>query len=166
MVGSSYSFAPTASDADGNTLGFSISGKPDWATFATSTGQLTGTPTIAQAGTYTNIVISVSDGTVTQTLPAFTINVTQPAPTGTAALSWTMPTQNTDGSTLSDLAGYRVYRGASASALNEITVVAGATSTSYTFNQLASGTHYFAVAAYNINGVESTLSAVGSKTIP
>jgi hypothetical protein len=166
VAGSSYSFTPTASDADGNTLGFQITGKPSWATFATATGQLSGTPTTAQAGTYSNIVITVSDGTATQTLPAFTIVVSLPAPTGTAALSWTAPTQNTDGSSLSDLAGYRVYRGTSANALNEVTMLPGVSSTSYTYTQLPSGTHYFAVAAYNVSGVESALSAVGSKTIP
>jgi hypothetical protein len=166
VAGTAYSFTPTASDADGNTLGFSITGKPSWATFATSTGKLTGTPTTAQAGTYANIVISVSDGTASQALPPFTITVSQPAPSGTAALTWTAPTQNTDGSALSDLAGYRVYRGSSASALNEMTVLPGASSTSHTYTQLTSGTHYFAVTAYTVGGVESALSAVGSKTIP
>ncbi len=88
------------------------------------------TPSTAQAGSYTNIVISVSDGTVTQSLPAFTITVSQTAPTGTARLSWTAPTQNTDGSTVTDLAGYRIYHGTSASALIESFQVTGATSTS------------------------------------
>ena len=37
--------------------------------------------------------------------------------------------------------------------------------TGYTFNQLASGTHYFAVAAYTSGGMESALSSVGSKSI-
>jgi hypothetical protein len=166
VAGSTYSFTPAASDPDGNSLGFSITGKPSWAAFATSTGQLTGTPTTAQAGTYSNIVITVSDGIATQALPAFTINVTQPQPSGTAALSWTAPTQNTDGSALTDLAGYRVYYGTSASALNQVVVVPGSASVSYTFSQLARGTHYFAVTAYNTAGTESAMSAVGSKTIP
>jgi hypothetical protein len=157
-----YSFSPTASDADGDTLAFSIAGKPTWATFSTATGALTGT---APAGTYSNIVITVSDGKTTASLPAFSISATQ-APTGTAALSWTTPVEYIDGSVLADLAGYRVYHGTRADALNEIIAVPGAASTSYTFTQLASGTHYFAVAAYNSAGAESSLSGVGSKTIP
>ncbi len=165
LTGSAYSFTPTASDADGDMLGFSITGKPSWASFSTATGQLTGTPAAGQTGTYSNIVISVSDGKVTRTLPAFSITVTQPAPTGTAALSWTAPTQNTDGSSLGDLAGYRVYHGTSASTLNETITLPGAVNTSYTFSQLSSGTHYFAVAAYNTSGVESAMSTVGSKSI-
>jgi hypothetical protein len=166
VAGNAYSFTPAASDADGNTLGFSITGKPSWATFSVATGALTGTPTTAQTGSYANIVISVNDGTVTRSLPAFTITVSQPAPTGTAALSWMAPTQNTDGSPVTNLAGYRVYHGTSASLLNESITLPGATNTSYTFTQLSSGTHYFAVAAYTSAGVESPMSAVGSKTIP
>ena len=165
VAGNAYSFTPTASDVDGDMLAFSISGKPAWATFSTSTGKLSGTPTTNQAGSYLNIVISVSDGKASTAMPAFGITVSQPAPSGTAVLSWTAPTQNTDGSALTDLAGFRVYHGTSPDALNEMTQLPGADSTTYTFNQLASGTHYFAVAAYNISGVESALSGVGSKTI-
>src|ERR1700756_1246082 len=61
-VGQSYSFQPSATDAAGGTLPFSIVGKPSWATFDTGTGQLSGTPTAVNAGTYTGIVISVADG--------------------------------------------------------------------------------------------------------
>lgn len=165
MAGNTYAFTPAANDADGNTLGFSIAGKPSWATFSGATGALTGIPTTAEAGSYPNIVISVSDGTDTRSLPAFTITVSRPA-TGTAALSWLAPTQNTDGSPVTGLAGYRVYHGTTASALNDVFQVSGAASTSYTVSQLPSGTHYFAVAAYTTAGVEGAMSAVGSKTIP
>lgn len=165
-AGAAYSFTPAASDADGNTLAFSISGKPAWASFSTATGALTGTPTAAQAGTYANIVITVSDGTTSASLPAFTLTVTPSTATGAATLSWSAPTQNTDGSSLADLAGYRVYHGTSANSLTDVADVPGATATSYTWGQLASGTHYFAVSAYTASGAESALSAVGSKTIP
>lgn len=58
-----YNFVPTADDIDvGDTLTFSITSKPDWASFNTSTGQLTGTPVNADVGTDSNIVISVTDG--------------------------------------------------------------------------------------------------------
>lgn len=169
VTGSAYSFTPTASDPDGDTLAFSITGKPAWATFSTATGALTGTPTAAQAGSYPNIVITVSDGKVSQALPAFTITATQPGGTGgsgTAVLSWSAPAQNTDGSALTDLAGYKVYHGTSATSLTDVVQLNGSGTTSYTFTQLSSGTHYFAVSAYNASGVESAKSAVGSKTIP
>jgi hypothetical protein len=168
VAGSAYSFVPSASDANGNTLAFSISNKPTWAVFSTANGSLTGTPTSVQAGTYSNILISVSDGTVSTPLPAFSIQVTAPAATGTATLSWTAPTANTDGSALaaSSLAGYRVYHGTTASALNDVYTVAGASTSTYMVSQLASGTHFFAVSAVTVTGLESDLSAVGSKVIP
>lgn len=59
-----YSFTPTASDADvgiGGQLTFSIVNMPVWATFSTTTGQLSGTPPRGAAGNYTGIVIRVSD---------------------------------------------------------------------------------------------------------
>jgi hypothetical protein len=89
-----YSFVPTAADVDtGTTLTFSISNKPAWATFNTATGALTGTPTNSDIGSYSNIVISVSDGVVTTALTAFSITVgnTNDAPTisGTPATTAT-----------------------------------------------------------------------------
>ena len=62
-VGSPYNFTPTASDPAGKSLTFSVQNLPGWASFNTSDGALRGTPTAAAAGTYTNIVITVSDGT-------------------------------------------------------------------------------------------------------
>ena len=51
-VGEGYSFTPNASDADGDTLTFSITNKPNWASFNTSNGSLTGTPTLANVGSF------------------------------------------------------------------------------------------------------------------
>jgi hypothetical protein len=165
LAGGSYSFTPTAYDADGDTLAFAIQNKPSWATFNTSTGRLSGAPTSGQVGSYLNIVIAVTDGKASATLATFGITVSPAGPNGTAILSWTAPTQNTDGSQLTDLAGYRVYHGTSPNALDQMTQLPGSGNTSYTFNQLVSGTHYFAVAAYTTGGMESSLSGVGSKTI-
>ena len=166
QASSPYSFTPSASDANGDTLGFSITGKPAWAAFSTATGALTGTPTTGQVGTYSNIVITVSDGKVSRSLPAFTITVASATATGTASLSWSPPTQNTDGSTLTNLGGYKLYHGTSASSLTDVRTVSSAGTTNYQFTALAAGTHYFAITAFNTDGVESALSAVGSKTIP
>ncbi len=75
--GSAYSFTPIASDVDtGDSLTFSITNKPSWASFNTSTGALTGTPTNDDVGTTSNIVISVSDGTASASLSAFSLQVT------------------------------------------------------------------------------------------
>jgi hypothetical protein len=166
-AGNPYSFTPKAADADGNLLAFSVSNKPAWAIFSTATGSLSGTPTTLQSGTYSGVSISVSDGSATSALPAFSISVNAPPPaiTGSAALSWTAPTQNTDGSSLTDLAGYKVYHGTSSTSLSDVMWVAGSSATTYTYTALAAGTHYFAVSAYSSTGTESGLSSLGTKTI-
>lgn len=164
-IGSAYAFTPNASDADSNALAFSVSNKPSWAIFSTATGSLTGTPAAAQAGTYPGIGISVSDGAATAALPSFSITVNAAAVSGTATVSWTAPTQNTDGTALGNLAGYKLYHGTSATALNDVVDLQGASWSSYTYPQLGAGTHYFAVSAYSSAGAESVLSAVGSKLI-
>jgi hypothetical protein len=48
-------------DKDGDTLQFTIENKPSWASFDTSTGKISGTPTDRNS-TYSDIVINVSDG--------------------------------------------------------------------------------------------------------
>ena len=70
-----YSFTPTVEDVDSTNLSFSVENLPSWAEFDTATGSLTGTPTNDDVGTYTNIVISVSDGALSDSLPAFSIEV-------------------------------------------------------------------------------------------
>ncbi len=77
IEGSGYSFVPSANDVDGQTLTFSISNKPAWASFSTSTGALSGTPAAADIGTTSGIVISVSDGVVSASLSAFNLTVLQ-----------------------------------------------------------------------------------------
>jgi len=75
QVGTAYLFQPAASDPDGDPLTFSISGRPSWAQFSPSTGRLSGTPDAGAVGSYDNIIISVSDGTVSAQLPPFRITV-------------------------------------------------------------------------------------------
>jgi hypothetical protein len=164
-AGTAYAFKPAANDADGDKLTFSIQNKPSWATFSTTTGTLSGLPTTSNVGAYANIVISVSDGKTSTSLPKFTVNVVT-ASSGTAALSWQPPTQNTDGSTLSNLSGFKVSYGTSSTSLDQVVTLANPGLTSYVVTGLGSGTWYFAVTAYNADGVESSLSNVASKTIP
>ncbi len=163
-VGQGYSFTPTASDPDGQTLGFTIANKPSWATFNSSTGRLSGTPAAADAGTYPGIVITVSDGTDSAVLPGFTLTVQQ-IQLGSVTLAWTPPTQNTDQSALTDLKGYRVKYGTSAANLNLAIDLPNPGITSVMIEDLAPGTWYFAMSAYNTSNVESDLSNVTSKVI-
>jgi hypothetical protein len=164
-AGTAYSFTPTAADPNHNTLTFSIQNMPSWANFSTQSGTLSGTPAASDAGTDANITILVSDGTSTASLAPFSITVTQSA-SGTATLNWVAPTQNTDGSALTNLAGYHIYYGTSAGNLNQSVQIANPGLTTYVLSNLASGTWYFSVNDYTTAGVESAISNVVSKTLP
>ena len=163
-VGQSYSFQPTATDPDGQALTFSIVNRPAWAAFSTTTGRLSGTPAAADAGTYGNIVISVSDGQASTQLPAFAITASQVS-TGTATISWQPPTLNADGTPLTNLAGFWIRYGTSSNTLGSAVQVANPGVTSAVIESLSAGTWYFAVTAYNTLGVESDLSQLAQKTI-
>lgn len=167
-AGTAYNFQPSAADADGDTLMYSIQNKPSWATFSTTTGKLSGTP--SSGGTHSGIVIAVSDGKGgSASLPTFSITVAAAPPppaNGSVTLSWTPPTQNTDGSTLSNLAGYRIQYGSSQSALTQTIQITNPGMATYVVTGLSSGTWYFAVKAYSSGGAESANSNVVNKTIP
>lgn len=122
------------------------SGHPDWDgdKEASGTQQL---PTIALSGTY-----------------ALTLTCTFPGDR-TARLSWTPPTENTDGSALTNLAGYSIHYGRSTSTLSESIAVDNAGVSTYTLEDLSPGQWFFAVRSRNDLGVESALSNVVGKTI-
>jgi hypothetical protein len=165
-VGSAYSFKPSGSDPEGRTLAWSITNKPSWATFSSTSGALTGTPSSSNVGTTSSITIAASDGTNKTSLNAFAITVNSAGSnTGSASLSWTPPTTTTTGATLTNLAGYRIYYGTSASSLSRTVQVSGAGNTRYVVSDLSPATYYFSIRAYTSNGSESSPSAVVSKAI-
>ncbi len=85
---------------------------------------------------------------------------------GTAAVSWEAPSTNADGSTLSDLAGYKLYY-ATSTPIDKTTSssIDVGNITSYTFSGLNVGTYYFSATAYDASGDESSLSNEVSKVI-
>ncbi|MBQ4875794.1 tandem-95 repeat protein [Pseudoalteromonas luteoviolacea] len=70
-----YSFTPQATDLDEDSLTFSVSNLPVWASFDAQSGTLSGTPGRDDVGSYTDIVITVSDGELTASLSPFAIEV-------------------------------------------------------------------------------------------
>lgn len=82
-------------------------------------------------------------------------------------LSWTAPAIRSDGTYLamSEIAGYKVYIGSSATDLTLVTDIADPYTMEYEASSLDVGTYYFAVSTYNTDGMESDVSAVVSKTI-
>ena len=161
-VGAHYSFQPTVLPSSAG-VKFSISGQPAWITFDMSTGALGGTPIAADEGTTGHIVVTASIGSSSTSLTPFTIQV-HPAvtvtPTVSAELSWTAPTENADGSPVTDLAGYRIYYGTNAADLTSKVDVSGALSTTYVLKGLNNGRYYFAVVAFNSLGLDSGYSSL------
>jgi len=164
IVGGAYSFTPTASDPDGDRLTFSIANKPNWANFDTDTGALSGTPTLANVGSSSNILISVTDGEASSNLSAFSIEVSQVA-LGSANLSWTAPLENEDGTALADLAGYKIYYGSSSGSYPNEIRIDNPTVTTYLVDNLSPNTYYFVATAFNSADVESRFSGEAMKVV-
>lgn len=170
-VGAAYSFTPKASESDGDPLSFSIKNKPSWASFSIATGAISGAPTAANVGTYSNIVITTSTGHASASLAAFSIAVTQTAgasspSTGSVTISWLPPTENVNGSPLTNLAGYHIYYGTSQSSLTHVVNITNPGLATYVLSNLAAATWYFALTSVNTNGVESPRTAVMSHVVP
>jgi hypothetical protein len=157
LVNQAYSFVPTVTDPDGGPFTFDIANRPAWLTFNASTGALSGTPTAADVGTYRNITIQVTDGKSPATLNPFDIQVLA-AGSASVTLSWVPPTQNEDGSPLTDLAGYKIrYGGTSGSYPNTISVTNPGLAT-YVIDGLLPTKYYFVMSSVNSRGVESSHS--------
>jgi hypothetical protein len=89
-----------------------------------------------------------------------------PAPEARAAtLEWTVPTTETDGSALTNLAGYRIHYGKSVLSLNTVIEIRNPSVSSYVIEGLSPGTYYFAVSAFNTRNHESERSNAGRKVI-
>ena len=159
-----YSFTPNASDANGDPLTFSIENKPLWADFSGTNGALTGTPTMGDIGTYTNIGISVSDGKLSSSLPQFSVTVLQNAD-GTITLSWTAPTQNEDGTALTDLAAYKFYYGTLTGVYTDEVRIDNPGLTTYIIENLVPTTYYIVATAINNAGAESAFSNEAVKRV-
>ena len=157
VVGQTYTFRPAAADPNNDALSFSVSGKPAWARFDASKGTLYGLPTAGDIGVSNNIVISVTDGKATVSLAPFSITVAN-AVARSVTLAWTAPTRNTDGSALTDLAGYKIYYGNASRQYSRVVAVPGAGATSYVVTGLTAGTWYFAMKSIDVIGVLSNYS--------
>ena len=161
-MGEQYSFTPSAADADIDPLTFDVQGEPTWLSINSSDGALTGTPTLADVGTYPGIVVSVSDGDLSDSLPAFSVDVVQHAD-GSITLSSTAPTQNEDGSALTDLAAYKFYYGTTPGNYTNETRIDSPGITTFMLENLTLGTYYIVATTINSSGTESRYSNEAQK---
>lgn len=164
VVGQEYIFQPQAADPDGDRLTFSIKSKPSWAQFDAATGRLSGTPLMAHLGVHEAIEITVSDGRNTASLPPFAVMVSETA-VASVTLAWNAPTENDDGTPLTDLKGYRLYYGEATQNYAGTIAIDNANMTQHVVDTLPKGTYYFAITAVNGQGLESVYSTEVKTTI-
>ena len=92
--------------------------------------------------------------------------VPEPISTGAATLNWTPPTENTDGTVLDDLTGYKIYYGTSPDALDNIISISNPGLSAFVIENLPGNTtYYFVITAINSKGTESSFSNIASKDI-
>ncbi|HEV7715683.1 MAG TPA: putative Ig domain-containing protein, partial [Steroidobacteraceae bacterium] len=165
-VGKTYQFSPKATDADKDKVTFTIANKPTWATFSAATGALAGTPAAKDAGSYAAIEIAATDGEAVTALTPFTITVAAgSASSGDVSLAWTPPTENADGSTLTDLSGYKIHYGNASKNYTQTVAVSNPGLTRFVLDSLPAGKNYIAMTAYNSAGAESDYSPEVSVTV-
>lgn len=81
------------------------------------------------------------------------------ASTGNVTINWNPPTQNTNGSPLINLAGFKIHYGTASQKYTQTITVSNPGLVTYVVTNLSPGTYYFAVTAYSSAGAESPLSS-------
>lgn len=88
-----------------------------------------------------------------------------PKGNGTALVSWSPPIENTNGTTLTDLAGYKIRYGTFPGSYGDTITINNAGLTSYLVENLGASDWYFVMTAFNSSGIESTYSPEVYKAI-
>jgi hypothetical protein len=117
-------------------------------------------------------------GSATTTAPATGGTTTPPGsgtttpPTGGTTVSssnltfgWQAPTENSNGTPITNLAGYKIHYGTASQQYTQVVEVSNPSLSRYVMDSLPSGTYYFAITAYNAQGIESTLSGEVTTTL-
>lgn len=84
---------------------------------------------------------------------------------GSTTLSWQPPVQNTDGTPLFDLSGYRIYWGSESGQYTESVTINNPGLTMYVVENLMAGDYYFVSTALNAAGIESDFSNEAYRSI-
>jgi hypothetical protein len=164
-VNQTWSFTPSASDPNGDSLTFSVENAPDWTTFEPPTGTLSGTPDSGDVGMFTDIRITVSDGTLSDTIGPFSVEVTQVA-LGSVTVSWSLPTLYNDGSSLSGhIDGVNIYYGTAQGNYPNKVAITNIGTTTHVVDNLVPDTYHFVATVVDDQGIESNVSNIGSATV-
>lgn len=144
--GAFYTFTPTANDPDFDSLVFSISNLPLWASFDTTTGAIYGTPTSSDIGLYKDIAITVSDGYATASLSEISIDV----------LGFT--SEEPENPLLNKIGSYSISMGTSQDALNLQSTFNNGSDITHSADLSSADTYYFSIAAHDMDGNNILLS--------
>lgn len=119
-------------------------------------------------GSAANGAASASATSATSSIANSATSSTSPSTsTKSVTLSWSPPTQNSDGSSLTNLAGYTLHYGTASEDYTGSIEITSPAATSYTVSDsnFPAGTYYFAISAYNAEQVSSALSGEITVTI-
>jgi hypothetical protein len=137
--------------------GGSDSGISNAATGSTSTNTDTGSTSGSTSGSTTGS--TSGSGTSTSTPPPAS------GSSSSVTFNWVAPTENSNGSPLTNLAGYKIHYGTTSEDYTEVVALNNPSLSRYVLDTLPKGTYYFAITAYNSAGVESNLSGEISATL-
>lgn len=139
-----------------------IAGLPNWLSFDPSSEELHGSPANEETGINDSVVLDTVDELGRSQSHQLTIEVA--AISGfTAEFSWWAPTQRTDDSALTNLAGFKIYAGRNQHDMEEWVTIPNPSIDRHTIENLGSGTWWFALSAYDSAGAESEKSAAVSR---
>jgi hypothetical protein len=149
--------------------GSNESGSSTAATSTTSTSTTGSSPqTAADSGTSTSGSSTTSgstSGSTTTTGSTGSTTPTTPVAGTSVTLGWVAPTENSNGTPITDLAGYKIHYGTASENYTKVVAVSNPSISRYVMDSLESGTYFFAITAYNSKGIESTLSGEISATL-
>ena len=93
------------------------------------------------------------------------LSVPRQVGTGSASLTWKLPTTRADGLAVGALSGYRIYYGTASGVYASNIFVAGGNKTAGSVGGLGRGTWYFAVTTVDVSGNESGFGYEMSKSL-
>jgi len=103
------------------------------------------------------ITVTAEDTAGTTTSRSIVVN-RESGQSGSVTLSWAAPTTRTDGSPLTNLAGYKIYHGRISGIYDYQIDIDSPGVLTYVVENLVSGDWYFALTAYDTEGLESARS--------
>lgn len=151
--------------SDGSDQAGSTTTLPNAAVSSPSTSSTTSTSASSSSSSTSSSSASTSSSSTTTGSDTSNATPTQNAQSSAVTLNWQPPTENTDGTTLTDLSGYQISYGTQANDYTTTITLNNPGLTTYVVDNLAPGTYYFTIAALASDGTTSAPSAPVAATV-